>query len=81
MHYTATLRQLWVNNPSARPQTGHFLTFVADLGRGSGPRGEKMVGGSQGTDSHDLATILDPFRAIFADLGPDRSALDTSPHL
>ena len=24
------------------------------------------------TDSHDLATILDPFRTIFVDLGPGR---------
>ena len=37
-----------------------------DLGRGTGPRGEEMAGRSQGTDSQDLATILDPFRAIFA---------------
>ena len=31
-----------------------------------------MAGGSRGTDSQDLATILDLFRAIFVDLGPDR---------
>ena len=30
-----------------------------------------MAGGSRGTDSHDMATILDPFRAIFVDLGPN----------
>ena len=42
------------------------------MGRGTGPRGEKMVGRSPGVDSHDLATILDPFRAIFVDLGTDR---------
>ena len=59
------------HNPSARPQTGHFLTFVAVLGRGMGPRGEKMVAACQGVDSQDLATILDPFRTIFDDLGPD----------
>ena len=46
--------------------------ILAVLGRGTGPKGEKMDGRSRGTDSHDLATILDPFRAIFADLGPDR---------
>ena len=51
---------------------GSLGYILAVLGRGTGPRGEKMAGGSQGTDSHDLATILDPFRAIFADLGPDR---------
>ena len=42
------------------------------LGRWTGPRGEKMAGGFTGTDSQDLATILDLFRAIFDDLGPDR---------
>ena len=31
-----------------------------------------MVGSSLGVDSQDLATILDPFRAIFVDLLPDR---------
>ena len=32
-----------------------------------------------GVDSQDLATILDPFRTIFVDLGPDRemSAVET----
>ena len=51
---------------------GSLGYILADLGRGTGPRGEKMVGGFTGTDSQDLATILDPFRAIFTDLGPDR---------
>ena len=46
--------------------------ILAVLGRGTGPRGEKMAGGFMGTDSQDLATILDPFGAIFANLGPDR---------
>ena len=40
------------------------------MGRGAGPRGEKMTAACPGVDSQDLATILDPFRAIFADLGP-----------
>ena len=31
-----------------------------------------MAAACPGVDSQDLATILDPFRAIFADLGPDR---------
>ena len=31
-----------------------------------------MAGGFTGADSQDLATILEPFRAIFIDLGPDR---------
>ena len=51
---------------------GSLGYILAVLGRGTGPRVEKIVGGSQGTDSHDLATILDPFRAIWADFGPDR---------
>ena len=42
------------------------------LGRGTGPGGEKMAAACPGVDSQDLAMILDPFRAIFADLGPDR---------
>ena len=51
---------------------GSLGYILADLGRGTGPKGEKMAGGFTGTDSQDLATILDPFRLIFADLGPDR---------
>ena len=47
-------------------------SILAVLGRGAGPRGEEMAGRSPGTHSQDLATILDPFRAIFDDLGPDR---------
>ena len=31
-----------------------------------------MAVGFTGTDSQDLATILDPFLTIFVDLGPDR---------
>ena len=55
------------NDPSARPQTGNFLTVVADLGRGTGPRGLEMAAACQGVDSQVLATILDPFRGIFVD--------------
>ena len=51
---------------------GSLGYILAVLGRGTGPRGEKMAAACPGTDSQDLATILDPFRAIFADLGPDR---------
>ena len=47
---------------------GSLAYILAVWGRGT----EKMAGGSPGTDSQDLATILDPFRAIFVDLGPDR---------
>ena len=46
--------------------------ILPDLGRRTGARGEKMAVACLGVDSQDLATILDPFRAIFADLGPDR---------
>ena len=49
-----------------------FGLYFGGLGRGTGPKGEKMAAASPGVDSQDLATILDPFRAIFADLGPDR---------
>ena len=42
------------------------------FGRGTNPRGEEMAAACLGTDSQVLATILDPFRAIFVDLGPDR---------
>ena len=48
------------------------LYFGGFFGRRTGPRGEKMIVACPGTDSQVLATILDPFRAIFADLGPDR---------
>ena len=60
------------DDPNARPRTGDFLTLVVDLGRGTGPRGLEMAAACPGADSQDLATILDPFRAIFVDLGPDR---------
>ena len=37
-----------------------------------------MVAACPGVNSQDLATILDPFRVIFDDLGPDRlSAIAT----
>ena len=51
---------------------GSLAYILAVLGRGTGPRGEKMAAACPGVDSHDLATILEPFRAIFVDLGPDR---------
>ena len=51
------------------------------MGRGTGPRGEEIAGRFTGTDSQYLATVLDPFRVIFVDLGPDRqmSAVETGP--
>ena len=48
---------------------GSLGYILAVLGRGTGPRGEKMAAACPGTDSQDLATILDPFRAIFVDWG------------
>ena len=51
---------------------GSLAYILAVLGRGTGPKREEMAGRSQGTDSQDLATILDSFRTIFDDLGPDR---------
>ena len=49
-----------------------FGIYLADLGRGTGPRGEKMAAACPGVDSRDLATILDPFRTIFVDFGAGR---------
>ena len=51
---------------------GSLGSILAVFGRGTGPKREEMAGRSLGTDSQDLATILDPFRTIFVDLGPDR---------
>ena len=51
---------------------GSLGSILAVLGRGTYPKGEEMAGRSPGTNSQDLVTILDPFRAIFDDLGPDR---------
>ena len=53
---------------------GSLGYILAVLGRGTGPRGEKMAAACPGVDSQDLATILDPFRVIFGDLGPDRQS-------
>ena len=46
--------------------------FSKIFGCGTGPRSKKMAGGFMWANSEDLATILDPFRTIFVDLGPDR---------
>ena len=64
-----------LKNPRAAARMADFAVsghFWGVLGRGTGPKGEKMAAACPGVDSQDLATILDPFRAIFADLGPDR---------
>ena len=59
------------HGPGARPQTTSLLTFLRVLGRKSGYKGEKMVLASRGVDSQALATMLDPFGAMFVDLAPD----------
>ena len=46
--------------------------FGGGLGRGTGRKRFGSTVGFIWVDSQDLATILDPFRTIFADLGPDR---------
>ena len=51
---------------------GSLGYILAVLGRGTGPKREEMAVACSGVDSQGLATILDPFRAIFVDLGPDR---------
>ena len=50
---------------------GSFPYILVVLGRGSGPRGEKMAAARGGADSQVLATILDPFGASFVNLGTD----------
>ena len=56
---------------AGRRLIGSLGYILAVLGRGTGPGGEKMAVACPGVDSQVLAIILDPFRAIFADLGPD----------
>ena len=58
--------------PARDPKQVTFSPFWRVLGRGTGPRGEKMAAARPGVDSQDVATILDPFRIIFVDLGPGR---------
>ena len=48
--------------------SGRFGGF---LGHGTGPKRREMAVGFIWVDSQDLATILDPFRTIFGNLGPD----------
>ena len=58
--------------PARDPKQGLLLPLCRILVRGTGPRGLEMAVASLGVNSQDLATILDPFRTVFADLGPDR---------
>ena len=46
--------------------------LAASPGRGTARKRFVSTVGSSGLDSQVLATILDPFRVIFDDLGPDR---------
>ena len=57
---------------AARLHAPGHVQIRKTIGRGAGPRGLEMAAAFTGPDSQDLATILDPFRNIFADLGPDR---------
>ena len=70
------LLSMFLKNDTSSGRRGRLIGslgyILADLGRGTGPRGEKMAVACPGVDSQDLATILDPFRTIFANLGPDR---------
>ena len=55
-----------------RPGTGKSTVsaiFSQVFGRGTGPKRSEMAVGFIWVDSRGLATVLDPFRAIFADLG------------
>ena len=68
-----SLRGSHITSSGRRGRLIRSLDYIlADLGGWTAPRAEKMAGGSRGVDSQDLATILDPFRTIFVDLGPDR---------
>ena len=46
--------------------------LAASPGRGTARKRFVSTVGCSGLDSQGLATILDPFRSIFADLEPDR---------
>ena len=46
--------------------------LAAQLGPGTARKRFLSTVGSSGLDSQGLATILDPLRPIFTDLGPDR---------
>ena len=46
--------------------------LAASPGRGTARKRFVSTVGSSGLDSQGLATILDPLRPIFTDLGPDR---------
>ena len=51
---------------------GQKWPLAASPGRGTTPKRFLSTVGCSGLDSQTLATILDPFRTILTDLGPDR---------
>ena len=57
--------------PARDPKQAMFLPFLQIFGRGTGPRGLEIAAACLGVDSEVLATILDTFRTIFDDLGPE----------
>ena len=62
------------SNPRAAARTVDFGVsghFGGVLGRGTGRKRFGSTVGFMWADSQYLATILDPFRTIFANLGPD----------
>ena len=48
-----------------------FGYILDDLGRETGPKASRTAVGFIWVDSQDLATILEPFRTIVDDFGPD----------
>ena len=53
-------------------QSSVSALFWQVFGRGTGPKRFEMAVGFIWVDSRGLATILDPFRGILSDLGPDQ---------
>ena len=51
---------------------GQNWPLAAQLSRGTTRKRFLSTEGCSGLDSQTLATILDPFRTFFVDLGPDR---------
>ena len=57
--------------PPGQVDFGGSVHFLKVFGNGTGPKRFGTTVGFIWVDSHALATILDPFWTIFADLGPD----------
>ena len=68
-----TLGQQADMTPAREPEQATLIVFFCRIfGRGTGPRDLEMAAACLGAESQVLATILDPFRTIFDDLGPNR---------